>query len=64
MPDILDILARAWRPAIEILILAVALYYVFTFVRGRRGAAIVTGFLVVVLTLALVTNFLQLTVLG
>jgi diadenylate cyclase len=64
MPELLDILARAWQPAIEILILAVALYYVFTFVRGRRGAAIVTGFLVVVLALALVTNFLHLTVLG
>ena len=64
MPEILDILARCWRPAIEILILAVALYYIFTFVRGTRGAAIVTGFMVVVLTLALVTNSLQLTVIG
>jgi diadenylate cyclase len=64
MPEILDILARCWRPAIEILILAVALYYFFTFVRGTRGAAIVTGFMVVVLTLTLVTNSLQLTVLG
>src|SRR6185436_6014180 len=64
MPDLLDFLARCWRPAIEILILAVALYYTFTFVRGTRGAAIVTGFMVVVLTLALVTNALQLTVLG
>ena len=64
MPELLDILARAWRPALEILILAVALYYIFTFVRGTRGAAIITGFMVVVLTLALVTNFLHLTVLG
>src|SRR5882672_6923444 len=64
MPEILDIFARWWRPAIEILILAVALYYIFTFVRGTRGAAIVTGFMVVVLTLALVTNSLQLTVHG
>ena len=64
MPELLDILARCWRPAIEIIILAVALYYVFTFVRGTRGAAIVTGFMVVVLSLALATNFLQLKVLG
>ena len=64
MPEILETLDTAWRPAIEILILAVAIYYAFTFVRGRRGAAIVTGCLVVVLTLALVTNFLHLTVLG
>jgi diadenylate cyclase len=64
MPEILDIIDRGWRPVVEILILAVAIYYAFTFVRGRRGAAVVTGCLVVVLTLALVTNFLHLTVLG
>lgn len=64
MPELLDILSITWRPAVEILILAVAIYYAFKFVRGTRGAAIVTGCLVVVLTLALVTNFLHLTVLG
>jgi len=64
MPELLDILSIAWRPAVEILILAVAIYYAFKFIRGTRGAAIVTGCLVVVLTLALVTNFLHLTVLG
>lgn len=63
MPELLEILSRLWRPALEILILAVALYYVFTFVRGTRGAAIVTGFLVVMLTLAFVTSFLELGVL-
>jgi len=64
MPEILDILSIAWRPAVEILILAVAIYYAFTFVRGTRGAPVVWGCLVVVLTLAMVTNFLHLTVLG
>jgi diadenylate cyclase len=66
MPELLDkvnALGPFWRPALEILILAVALYYVFTFVRGTRGAAIVTGFLVVMLTLAFVTSFLELGVL-
>jgi diadenylate cyclase len=48
---------------LEILILAVAIYYVFTFVRGTRGFSILTGFLVVLLTLAIITNFLQLEVL-
>ncbi|MFM1770674.1 MAG: hypothetical protein RJA22_3203 [Verrucomicrobiota bacterium] len=61
--DKLDALGPYWRPALEILILAVALYYVFTFVRGTRGAAIVTGFLVVMLTLAFITSFLELGVL-
>src|SRR5438093_10319697 len=64
MPEILDIIDRGWRPAVEILILAVAIYYAFTFVRGTRGMAVVWGCLVVVLTLAMVTNFLHLTVLG
>ena len=60
---IIDVLDKAWQPATEILILAVGLYYVFTFVRGTRGAAIVTGFMVVLLTLAFVANFLDLIVL-
>lgn len=54
---------KIWRPALEILILAVIIYYVFSFVRGTRGFSILTGFLVVLLTLALVSNFLALNVL-
>ena len=42
----LEFLQAVWRPTLEILLLAVAIYYVFTFVRGTRGAAIVTGFLI------------------
>ena len=52
-----------WKPAVEISILAVGIYYVFSFVRGTRGFSILTGFLVVLLTLALVTVFLDLMVL-
>jgi diadenylate cyclase len=52
-----------WRPALEILILTVGIYYAFRFVRGTRGAPVVTGFLVVLLTLSMVTSFLQLKVL-
>lgn len=52
-----------WKPAVEISILAVGIYYVFSFVRGTRGFSILTGFLVVLLTLALVTIFLDLMVL-
>src|SRR6185436_15424693 len=37
--------------------------YVLTFVRGTRGASIVTGFLVVLLSLAFITKFLDLVVL-
>lgn len=58
-----NLLYTLWRPALEILLLAVGIYYVFTFVRGTRGASIVTGFLAVMLTLSFVTAWLDLTVL-
>ena len=42
-----------WSPALEILILAVLIYFAFKFVRGTRGWPVVIGFVVVLLTLAL-----------
>jgi diadenylate cyclase len=53
-------LSRLWRPGVEILILAVAIYYVAVLVRGTRGAAIFTGLLVLVLGMALLTVLLEL----
>lgn len=58
-----EILKAAWRPTLEIIILAVTIYYIFTFVRGTRGFSILIGFLVVLLTLAILTNILNLAVL-
>ncbi len=52
-----------WRPVIEILILAVGIYYVAVFVRGTRASAIFVGLVVLLLSLALVTHFLNLQVL-
>jgi diadenylate cyclase len=52
-----------WRPALEIAILAVVIYGAFRFVRGTRGAPVVTGFIVVLLAFALVTTALDLKVL-
>src|ERR1043165_8057321 len=52
-----------WRPVVEILILTVGIYYAFRFVRGTRGAPVVTGFLVVLLALVLVSFLLKLKVL-
>jgi diadenylate cyclase len=52
-----------WRPALEILILAVLIYFVFKFVRGTRGWPVVIGFVVVLLALAAVTTLLDLKVL-
>jgi len=51
------------RPALEILILAVLIYFAFRFVRGTRGWPVVIGFVVVLLALALATTILNLQVL-
>ncbi len=59
----MEILLKAWKPALEILLLAVGIYYTFCLVRGTRGFSILTGFLVVVLTVAVMTNVLDLKVL-
>jgi diadenylate cyclase len=56
-------LEKGWQPAVEIFILAVLIYFVFKFVRGTRGWPVVIGFVVVLLTLALVTTILHLRVL-
>src|SRR6267378_2661908 len=52
-----------WRPVVEILILTVGIYYAFRFIRGTRGAPVVTGFLVVLLAFVLVSFLLKLKVL-
>ena len=55
-----ELLEQPWKPVLEILILAVGIYYIASFVRGTRGAAIFTGTLVLLLTLGLVSNLLEL----
>jgi diadenylate cyclase len=57
---ILDLFQEVWRPAVEILIIAVAIYFPLKFVRGTRGWPIVLGFLaliVVVYVGARLSNF-------
>ena len=54
---------EGWRAALEILILAVVIYYIFRFLRGTRGWPVVIGFVVLLLALALVTTILDLKVL-
>ncbi len=56
-------LLALWRPVTEILILTVGIYYALRFIRGTRGAPVVTGFLVVILAFVLLSFLLQLTVL-
>lgn len=57
------LVGQIWKPSVEIIILAVIIYYVLSFVRGTRGFSILTGFMVVLLTLALISNFFELNVL-
>jgi len=52
-----------WRPLLEILILTVGIYYAFRFIRGTRGAPVVTGFVVLLMALVLVSFLLDLAVL-
>jgi len=58
-----EVFKNDWRPVVEILILTVGIYYCFRFVRGTRGAPVVTGFFVVLLAFVLVTFLLQVKVL-
>jgi diadenylate cyclase len=62
MPEHINIFGL-WRPATEILILAVLIYHGFRFVRGTRGWPVVIGFVVVLLALTAVTTILDLKVL-
>jgi len=56
-------LENVWRPALEILILAVGIYYTTKFVRGTRGWPVVIGFVVLLAALVLVSTLLDLRVL-
>ena len=61
--DITKQIESGWRPALEILILTVGIYYALRFIRGTRGAPVVTGFLVFLLTFVMVAYLLDLKVL-
>lgn len=52
-----------WRALAEIALLSVGIHYVITFIRGTRAAAAVTGFLILLLSLTLLTTLLDLQVL-
>jgi len=56
-------LEHGWRPALEIFLLAVAIYYALMFVRGTRGWSVVIGFLLL-MAVTLVARALKLQVLS
>ena len=59
----IELVKLVWRPVLEIAILTVGIYYAFALIKGTRSAPIVTGFLVLLLGLSLITTVLELTVL-
>ncbi len=58
------ILLRHWRSAIEITIIACALYYSWKFFRKTRGAKVLVGLATLLLSLTLLSAVLQLTVIA
>jgi diadenylate cyclase len=59
-PFLKTVLQGLWRPAVEIWIFTVGIYYALRFIRGTRGAPVVTGFTVVLIAFVLVSFLLGL----
>jgi len=64
MELIQDFIAQYWKAAVEILLLAAVIYYLLLLVRGTRGAAVLTGFLIVLLGIAGFTQLFHLDVIN
>ncbi len=59
MEDAVSFIHDNWTAPIEILILSVALYYIYKYLMGTRGARILIGLALVVLTLTLISQLLK-----
>ncbi len=53
-----------WTSAVEIGILGVVLYFVYTYLKGTRGARILMGLALIFITLTLISQLLNLVVIG
>ncbi|MBA3881123.1 MAG: TIGR00159 family protein [Chthoniobacterales bacterium] len=53
-----------WRSLFEIILLSVGIYYGYLYFRGTRGAKVLTGLAIVFLTLTLISQLLNLVVIG
>jgi diadenylate cyclase len=62
--SIIDFFLNGWNAAIEILLLAIAIYYGYLYFRGTRGAKVLTGLAILFITLTLVSQILNLTVIS
>jgi len=59
-----DFIIAYWKPVFEIGLLSAFFYYMFVLFRGTRGAAVLTGFVVVLLTIVGLTQLFQLDVIN
>jgi len=59
-----DFIVTYWKPVFEIGILSAFFYYMFLLFRGTRGAAVLTGFVIVLLWIVAVTQIFQLDVIN
>jgi diadenylate cyclase len=64
MELILEFIAAYWKPVFEIALLAAFIYYMFLLFRGTRGAAVLTGFIIVLLVIVGLTHVFQLDVIN
>ncbi|MGI8482549.1 MAG: diadenylate cyclase CdaA [Chthoniobacterales bacterium] len=64
MPSLLQFWMERWRSAIEIILLSVGIYYGYLYFKGTRGAKVLTGLAIVFLTLTLISQLLNLLVIG
>jgi diadenylate cyclase len=62
--QLLQLWLRGWRSLVEILLLSVVIYYGYLYFRGTRGAKVLTGLAIVFLTLTLISQLLNLVVIG
>ena len=61
---LLRFLSENWTAGIEILLLAVSIYYGYLYFRGTRGAKVFTGLAILFIFLTLVSQILNLTVIS
>lgn len=62
--QIIHLWLEKWRSLIEIILLSVGIYYGYLYFRGTRGAKVLTGLAIVFLTLTLISQLLNLVVIG
>lgn len=64
LENLWNFFALNWNSGVEILIIAVAIYYIYLYLRGTHGARILIGLAIIVLTLTFISQILNLAVIG